>query len=91
MRDFRLYMLVGGMPQAVATYLESNNLQRVDEVKRDIIDLYEKDFYRIDPSGNAAKIFHQIPALLNSNANRYLTWRATDGTRSNDLVEVISE
>lgn len=91
MRDFRLYMLVGGMPQAVATYLETNNLQRVDATKRDIIDLYEKDFYRIDPSGNAAKIFHQIPALLNSNANRYLTWRATEGTRAGDLTEIIAE
>ncbi len=44
MRDFRLYMLVGGMPQAVNTLLETNNLQAVDEVKRDIIHLYEDDF-----------------------------------------------
>ena len=40
MRDFRLYMLVGGMPQAVNEYLDTNNLSRVDKVKRGIIDLY---------------------------------------------------
>lgn len=34
MRDFRLYMLVGGMPQAVSSYIETNNLQAVDTVKR---------------------------------------------------------
>lgn len=33
MRMFRLYMLIGGMPQAVEAYLEHNNLQVVDEVK----------------------------------------------------------
>ena len=36
MRDFRLYMLVGGMPQAVSEYIETNNFRKVDEVKRDI-------------------------------------------------------
>jgi predicted AAA+ superfamily ATPase len=30
MRDFRLYMLVGGMPQAVEKYIETNNLSKVD-------------------------------------------------------------
>lgn len=91
MRDFRLYMLIGGMPQAVATYLESNNLEKVDGVKRTIITLYEDDFNKIDPSGNASKMFHQIPAQLTGNANRYLTWSATNGTRLADLTETISE
>ena len=35
MRDFRLYMLVGGMPQAVDKYIKTNNLSAVDTVKRD--------------------------------------------------------
>ena len=48
MRDFRLYMLVGGMPQAVAAYIKTNNLTAVDLAKRDIIDLYEEDFGKID-------------------------------------------
>lgn len=77
MRDFRLYMLVGGMPQAVAAYLETNNLEKVDSVKRSIITLYEDDFNKIDPTGNASKMFRQIPAQLTNNANRYLAWSAT--------------
>ena len=91
MRDFRLYMLVGGMPQAVSTYIETNNMAKVDRTKRAIISLYEKDFNRIDPSGNASKLFHQIPAELNRNASRYLTWSATDGARKDTLSEIISE
>ncbi|MCQ2397897.1 MAG: AAA family ATPase, partial [Sphaerochaetaceae bacterium] len=51
MRIFRLYMLIGGMPQAIATYIEKNNLQAVDDVKREIIDLYEEDFTKVDSSG----------------------------------------
>lgn len=43
MRDFRLYMLVGGMPQAVDKYIKTNDLSAVDTVKRDIIALYEED------------------------------------------------
>lgn len=91
MRDFRLYMLVGGMPQAVSAYLETNNLEKVDSVKRSIITLYEDDFNKIDQSGNISKMFRQIPAQLTSNANRYLIWRATDGTRNSNLAELISE
>ena len=50
MRDFRLYMLVGGMPQAVAKYIQINDLADVDLVKRDIIALYEEDFEKIELS-----------------------------------------
>ncbi len=91
MCDFRLYMLVGGMPQAVAAYLETNNLEKVDSVKRSIITLYEDDFNKIDPTGNASKMFRQIPAQLTNNANRYLAWSATEGTRNSVLAEIISE
>lgn len=91
MRDFRLYMLVGGMPQAVASYLETNNLERVDSVKRTIITLYEDDFNKIDPSGNASLMFHKIPAQLTSNANRYLSWGATNGKRNDSMGSILSE
>lgn len=91
MQDFRLYMLVGGMPQAVETYIETNNMARVDRTKRGIIRLYEKDFNHIDPSGTASQMFHRIPSELNRNANRYLAWSATDGKRTDELAEIVSE
>lgn len=61
LRDFRLYMLVGGMPQAVNTYLETNNLTEVDNKKREILDIYIDDFLKIDPSGKISKMFSAIP------------------------------
>ncbi len=71
LRDFRLYMLVGGMPQAVKGYLETNNLAEVDTIKREIIELYAEDFRKIDPTGRATRMFYAIPGQLNSNASRY--------------------
>ena len=71
MRDFRLYMLVGGMPQAVAKYIQTNDLADVDLVKRDIIALYEEDFEKIDASGRAKVLFDAIPAQLSKNVSRY--------------------
>lgn len=72
-RDLRLYMLVGGMPQAIEEYIKSNNLSRVDRVKRDIINLYYDDFMKLDPSGRLGKLFLAIPAQLHRNATRYQT------------------
>lgn len=47
MRNLRLYMLVGGMPQAVNEYLDTNNLSKTDAVKREIIELYLDDFRKL--------------------------------------------
>ena len=91
MRDFRLYMLVGGMPQAVATYLTTKSLAKVDRVKRNIINLYESDFMKIDPSGNASAIFKHIPSELTSNSSRYQVTRATIEGRASALSETIFE
>ena len=68
---FREYMLVGGMPQAVNTYLNTNNLSEVDQTKREILELYADDFRKIDPSGNISRLFMDIPSQLTGNASRY--------------------
>ena len=88
MRDLRLFMVVGGMPQAVDTYLKTNNLQQVDEKKREIIQLYDDDFRKIDQSGMASQIFMNIPAQLTSNANRFMISSATE-TRITDTINAI--
>lgn len=70
-RDLRVYMLVGGMPQAVNEYIDTNNLSKVDAVKRRIIKLYSDDFLKIDPTGRLSKLFLAIPTQLSKNASRY--------------------
>lgn len=91
LRQFRLYMLVGGMPQAVSTYIETNNFRKVDEIKRDILNLYESDFAKIDPTGRLAMLFDAIPAQLNKNAARYQTSSVLNGERQDKILELIAE
>ena len=89
MRDFRLYMLVGGMPQAVAEYIKTNNLAAVDAVKRDILNLYEEDFNKIDESGKAAAMFDAIPGLLSKNMSRYHVSAAIPGERTERVIGIV--
>ena len=91
-RDFRLYMLVGGMPQAVNEYLNTNNLSLVDQVKRGIIDVYTDDFLKIDPSGKISKLFYNIPAELNKNASRYQVTSVLGRSEDRDVMaEMLNE
>ena len=85
MRDFRLYILVGGMPQAVNTYLDTLDFRRVDQIKRNIINLYDADFYELDPSGKTSMLFHAIPAQLATNASRYQVGSVISGGRVDRL------
>ncbi|MBR0176965.1 MAG: ATP-binding protein [Bacteroidales bacterium] len=89
MRDFRLYMLVGGMPQAVDEYLDTNNLSKVDTVKRDIINLYLDDFLKIDSSKRASRLFRAIPSELSKNASRYQVGSVLEDSERKNLGEVL--
>lgn len=91
MRDFRLYMLVGGMPQAVAKYIETNNLAAVDAVKRDIVSLYIEDLNKIDKSGRASKMFQFIPAQLSKNASRYQVGSVIEGEKPERVEGIIKK
>lgn len=91
MRDFRLYMLVGGMPKVVATYIESNNFRKVDEEKRKILKLYEEDFWKFDPTGRAATLFKAIPSQLEKNASRYQVSSVLENERAGSVLELVSE
>lgn len=93
LRKFRLYILVGGMPQSVLEYLESNNLEKVDRIKRDIIDLYEQDFYKIDDKGKISAIYESIPNELNKHTKSYQISSVLPNDRKytvdNELTELI--
>lgn len=91
MQRIRLYMLVGGMPQAVNEYLDYNNMSRVDAVKRDIIRLYQEDFRKLDPTGRLGRLFMQIPAQLSSNSGRYKPYQILGDTETSKMTEFMQE
>ena len=91
MQQFRLYMLIGGMPQAVEAYLKTNNFSKVDKVKRNIIQLYSNDFRKIDSTGRASALFHAIPSELSKNTLRYQVSKVITNQRAIDIRELIAD
>ncbi len=73
MRDFRIYMAVGGMPQAVEAFIKDKNFESVDRVKKEILKLYSDDFFKIDPNGRLSALYNSIPSQLANNNKFYIT------------------
>lgn len=70
---FRQYMIVGGMPQAVSEYAENRDFDRVDRVKRDILELYRADIVK-HAAGyemKVAQIFDDLPAQLQKKDRKF--------------------
>lgn len=71
---FNLYLIVGGMPAAVQTYVDTNDLQRVLLEQQSILTLYKKDIARYDPDNKLYinDIFELIPSELNAKNKRFI-------------------
>lgn len=91
MRDFRNYMLVGGMPQAVVAYLDNNDFSQVDQVKRAILELYEDDFRKIDANGDITRLFRNIPAELAKYASKYQIASVLGGKKWEEVASKIGD
>ena len=83
MELFRLYLVVGGMPAAVDKYIETNNLQEVMIIQRDIIRLYKQDIAQYDPDNKLyiENIFDLIPPELNAKNKRFILKRLNENAK----------
>ena len=88
MELFRQYMIVGGMPQAVAEYVESRDFVKVDRIKRSIIKLYRSDVskYAFGAEQKVTKIFDAIPSQLQRHEKRFRIGAVAKGARMRDYV-----
>lgn len=72
---FFVYLIVGGMPDAVRTYVETKDIREVDKVQQDIIDLYKKDFSQYEQEDRKLRlkaIYDLIPAELNKQNKKFV-------------------
>lgn len=72
---FFVYLIVGGMPDAVKTYIETKDIREVDKVQRDIVTLYKEDFsqYELEDRKLRLKsIYDIIPAELNKQNKKFV-------------------
>lgn len=88
---FRQYMIVGGMPQAVERYVETKDFERVDRVKRDILELYRADIVK-HAQGYEMKveqIFDDIPAQLQKHDKKFKLSSLKKEARFRDYEDAI--
>ena len=90
MRLFRLYLSVGGMPQAVSAYIRENDFQSVDKEKRNILSLYHDDFRKLDPRGRLSYLYDSIPAQLSSGRTFFVD-RERKATKKKLLEELLPD
>ena len=91
MRNFRLYLLVGGMPQAVEAYLETNNFSMVDLAKRGVIRIYQDDFQKLDPTCRLETLFMNIPSQLSQTNNRFKPYAVLGDVDEDKLMEFLKD
>ncbi len=89
MEDFRLYMLVGGMPQAVTAYLTENNFEAVDKAKRCLLHQCRDDFDRLDRTGQAVRLFNAVPHQLARGTSRFAVSSVLPHKRPSDAYRLI--
>lgn len=80
---FRRYMIVGGMPQAVLKYVETNDFMKVDAVKRNILALYKADIekYALGNEIKVKAIFDEIPSALSKHEKKFRLATISDKAR----------
>ena len=85
----RAYMIVGGMPQAVISYVENRDMREVDAIKRSILALYRNDIskYAGRSAPNVTRIFDNIPGLLQQHEKRFRPTKVKSGARMKDFSE----
>ena len=72
---FFVYLIVGGMPDAVKTYIETKDIRKVDQVQRDITMLYKEDFSQYELEDRKLKlksIYDIIPAELDKQNKKFV-------------------
>ena len=86
---FRQYLIVGGMPQAVAKYVETRDFERVDEVKRDILALYRNDIHKYadNQETKVAAIFEEIPGQLQKHEKKFVLSALRSEARMRDYSQ----
>lgn len=91
MDQFRTYLAVGGMPQAVADFVNKRTYAEIDFTKRTILKLYEEDLHKYGKKdhGKAAALFETIPDQL-ENRNAIFKFSKVDkNARYDDSLEAI--
>ncbi len=89
MESLRTYLLVGGMPQAVMSYVEHKDMREVDEIKRSILSLYRNDIskYAGRSAPKVTLLFDNIAGMLQQHEKRLRPSKVRKGAKMKDFSE----
>lgn len=89
MDALRLYMIVGGMPQAVEKYVETQDFDRVDEIKRDILSLYRNDIRKYADAAElrVTAVYDRIPGQLQKHEKKFRLSALSPSARMREYEE----
>ena len=92
MKDFRTYMVVGGMPQAVHSFVQGKTFEQIDFMKRNILDLYEEDLEKYDDENHekASIIYQTIPEQLESRNSHFKFSKIDKNARYKNYVDAVN-
>lgn len=89
LEEFRKYMLVGGMPEAIKKFLETNNYQRAFEIQEAIVSIYKRDFGKYSNEAKhkyLRKVFEGVPKNL---ATKFMYSNIDPDSQSRDLKNAL--
>lgn len=89
MELFRLYLIVGGMPAVVQTYLDTNDIKKVVNKQREILSMYVEDISQYDINNKLyiKDIFNLIPAELNNPNKRFILKNLNENAKFSRLED----
>ncbi|MCI8638365.1 MAG: ATP-binding protein [Coprococcus sp.] len=91
-KALKYYYIVGGMPEVVAKWVETHNLERVEKLQDNILEDYSSDFAKYAPKADIPKlawIWDSIPKQLAKDNNKFVFSHVKAGKRSSELEDAL--
>lgn len=90
---FKIYLLTGGMPEVVASYLENEDYTRVLEIQKRIISLYKEDIAKYQEESKyplLMRMYNKIPYQLLKTFNRFYLNQLKENCRYSEIESTLS-
>ena len=87
------YYYIGGMPEVVSTFIETNDFQKIRKVQENILDAYTRDFSKHISSTGKLKIdllWESIPSQLTQESKKFVYKKIKSGARADEFEEALS-
>lgn len=89
---YNYYLIIGGMPECVSSWLEEKNVQRISQIQQELIEIYKNDFSKHNGKVNSGRIlltFNSIPSQLAKANEKFIYGAIKSGARAREFEEAI--